>query len=87
MDDKKKFQELSDLKFLIESEPFQKHIMQPLQKKLDDLKYAYDCDSLKELQAMKGKRQGLRTIIELLKGVNNEWVNLKEELKNSESES
>lgn len=76
-----KFAQLSDLKFYIESFPFQEFIMKPIFKELDELKSAYDCETIKELNTLKGKKKGLMKIIEVLKQVDSDWNNTKYELE------
>lgn len=51
--------ELIDVKHMVEGELFQKYFATPMRKELKGLKDAYDCDSLKELHEIKGKRWGV----------------------------
>lgn len=81
---KEEFNELWDLKLKIESQNFQKYIMKPLYAEIDRLKDAYDCKSLTELATLKGKAQGLKTIIGILKQVDLDIKNKKFELDNTE---
>lgn len=60
-------QELRDLMIAIESPAFQELVMKPIIKELDSLKAAYDCDTVKEMARLKGKREGLRIVIDRLK--------------------
>ena len=78
---KEEHDELWDLKLKIESKGFQKHIMEPLYKEIDKLKDAYDCKSLTELATLKGKAEGLKVIIKLLKQVESDLKNKKYELE------
>ena len=55
--------------------------MKPLYEEMDKLKDAYDCDSLKELATLKGKKDGLKYLIELLKRTDVEIKNCKYELE------
>lgn len=48
---------------------------------MDKQKNAYDCESLRELSVVKGKKQGLEFFIKLLKGVDKDIKNLKYELE------
>jgi len=81
---KEKLQQLYQLKISIESKGFQEYVMKPLYEELKKLKDAYDCESLRELSTVKGKKQGLKFIIELLKRVDVEIKNTKYELESRE---
>ena len=81
MESKEKLETLYNLKIAIESKGFQEFIMKPLYEEMDKLKNAYDCESLRELSALKGKRQGLKFIIGILKQVDTDTKNLKYELE------
>ena len=81
---KEKLQQLYQLKISIESKGFQEYVMKPLHEELEKLKDAYDCESLRELSTVKGKKQGLKFIIELLKRVDVEIKNTKYELESRE---
>lgn len=67
------YNELSGIKTIIESEPFQKYIAKPMEKQRESLKYAYQCESLKELHAMKGKKQGIDAFFSILKDIDNRY--------------
>ena len=84
MELKEELDELWDLKLKIESQGFQKHIMKPLYEELDSLKPAYDCQTLRELATLKGKRQGLKQLIEILQQVDVDIRNKKDELETEE---
>ena len=77
---KEKLQQLYDLKMHIESKSFQDNIMKPLYEELDKQKYAYQCQSLRELAEVNGKRKGLMFIIKLLKQIETDVKNTKNEL-------
>jgi len=81
MDSKEKFARLSDLRGYIQSEAFQTFIMKPLYEELDKQKNAYECESLKELWRVKGKKDGLKFLIDTLKRVDLEWSNTKLEIE------
>lgn len=81
---KEEFDELYDLKLKIESKGFQEHVMQPLYKEIDKLKVAYDCKTLTELSNLKGRVDGLKTIIKIFKQIDSDLKNKKYELDNSE---
>lgn len=76
-----KLDHLFELKAQIESFPFQEYLVKPVYAELDKQKNAYDCESLRELSVVKGKKQGLGFLIDLLKGVDQEIKNLKYELE------
>jgi len=78
------YNKLLELKGNIESEAFQEKIMQPLFKELEKQKNAYDCESLRELSVVKGKKQGLTFIIKLLKQVEIDLNNKKNEIDDSD---
>lgn len=81
MDNREKFGKLSDLRGYIQSEAFQMFIMKPLYEELDKQKNAYECESLKELWRVKGKKDGLKFLIDTLKRVDIDWSNTKLELE------
>jgi len=72
---------LFELKSQIESFPFQEFLVKPIFAEMDKQKNAYDCESLRELSVVKGKKQGLEFFIKLLKGVDKDIKNLKYELE------
>ncbi len=72
---------LFELKAQIESFPFQEFLVKPVFAEMDKQKNAYDCESLRELSVVKGKKQGLEFFIKLLKGVDQDIKNLKYELE------
>lgn len=76
-----KLERLQELKLYIESETFQENIMKPLYSEIDKQKDAYDCESLRELAQVKGKKQGLNFLIKRLKEIDNEIKNLKYDLR------
>lgn len=86
MTNQEKLQELYNLKRYIESKEFQEYIMKPLYQEIDELKASYDCESLRELAAIKGKKQGLHYLIKRLKIIDTEIKNLKFEIEDSASE-
>jgi len=78
-----KLKQLNTLKVYIESQEFQNFIMKPLFAELDKQKNAYDCESLRELSTVKGKKQGLMSMIKLLKEVDREIKNTKLDIENN----
>lgn len=76
-----KLDHLFELKAQIESFPFQEFLVKPVLEELDKQKNAYDCESLRELSVIKGKKQGLMFLINTLKNVDQDIKNLKYELE------
>ncbi len=76
-----KLDHLFELKAQIESFPFQEYLVKPILEELDKQKNAYDCESLRELSIVKGKKQGLLFLINTLKNVDQDIKNLKYELE------
>ena len=75
-----KLNELYALKIKIESKEFQDNIMKPLYAELDSLGKAYEQNSLRDLATLKGKVYGLKFLIKILKNIDMEIKNLKDEL-------
>lgn len=80
---KEKLARLYELKSYIESPIFQEQIMKPLFNEMDKLKNAYDCESLRELSQVKGKKQGLKFIIKLLKDIETDIKNTRFDIEQS----
>jgi len=78
---RKEVDDLYDLKQKIESESFQTYIMKPLYEELDKIKNAYDCESLRELATIKGRKQGITFLLKLLKQTDVDRQNKKYELE------
>jgi len=87
MDNKAKLNDLYELKVKIESQVFQDYVMKHLYAEMDKLKEAYDCKTLIELAALKGKKQGLETLIKIFKQIENDIKNLKYEIESSEEKN
>lgn len=81
---KELLEELYNLKNFIESNEFQKFIMKPVFEELDKQKNAYDCESLRELAQVKGKKQGLMFLVKLLKDIEVKIKNEKFDIEQSE---
>jgi hypothetical protein len=81
---KEEFDDLWDLKIKIESKNFQERLVKPLYAEMESLGKAYDQNSLRELATLKGRRQGLKFFIGLLKQVDIDLKNKKYELESSE---
>ena len=85
MDAKEELQELHEFKLVIQMKVFQKYIMEPLKKEIDNLKHAYDCKTLTEMAELKGKKKGLMFLIDNLKQIENETRNKKNEVDSTDS--
>jgi hypothetical protein len=85
MEDSTKLEDLYSLKNAIESRGFQEYIMKPLYAEIDKQREAYDCESLKELWKVKGKKQGLMFLIKLLKEIDRQIKNTKLDIEQSGS--
>lgn len=83
MKPQEKLDHLFVLKSQIESFPFQEFLVKPMKEELEKLKNAYDCESLRELATMKGKKQGLLFLLTTLKNIDLDIKNLKHEIENS----
>ena len=82
---KEKLNELFSLKLKIESAEFQDYVMKPIFEELNRQKEAYNCQTLKELSYIKGKKEGLLFLINLFKGIDTDIKNLKWEIDNTDS--
>jgi len=80
MTKKEKYDELSVVKHYVESPQFQEYVMKPLFEEIGKLKNAYDCQSLRELSEMKGKKWGLEKMISIFKRIETDLKNLKFDL-------
>lgn len=88
MDDLKlELEELNDLKGMVNSDTFRKYILEPMQKEVDELKPAYDCDTLRQLNTLKGKEQGLRTFFSLIENIDTRINNKQLEINQLDSNS
>jgi len=76
---KKEYNELIEVQRMIEDEKF-RYILEPIEKEIKKLKYAYDCDNLTELAEIKGKRKGLKIVEETINGIKQMIITLKDEL-------
>jgi|GEM_PF-2082183 len=82
----RKLSELSDVQSFLNNENVKKHFLQPFEYEKDVLKNSYDCDTLKELYFIKGKKKGLFFIDEIIESIENEIGQLRkdiDELRNS----
>lgn len=80
MGDKEELQELYEFKNMIQMKVFQKYIMEPLMKKIDSLKHAYDCKTVAEIARLRGEKIGLTFLLTLLKQKENDLLNKKNEV-------
>lgn len=81
----KELNELYDARTCKDSSIFQKYFVEKMKKELDSMRYAYSCDTLKELNRLKGKREGLKYFFTLLKNID-EDIKIKENQLRSDSE-
>ena len=81
----KQLSELNDVQLMIQSENFQEYIVKPMREYQEELKYAYQCDSLKELHTIKGRKQGSDQFFNTLKRISEERKALVVELNNQET--
>lgn len=79
-----KLDHLFELKAQIESFPFQEYLVKPIFAELEKQKNAYDCESLRELAVVKGKKQGLMYVMDILKKIDQDIKNLKYEIEENE---
>ena len=77
----KEINELEEVKVLKNSSLFQKYFAQPVFDELNGMKSAYSCDTLKELHRLKGKREGLKFFLSLLKSIDEDYKIKKAQLK------
>ena len=87
MTSKEKLELLHELQAHVESKAFQELVMKPLFSELDSLKNAYDCESLRELNTLKGKKQGIVFLLNLLKQNDQERKNIRYRLEDSSEAS
>ena len=74
-DEELELQELLDLRGMMDGELFKKYLTEPLRKELEELKGAYDCESLKELYATKGHKKGLKAFLDKVDGIDRQIEN------------
>ena len=76
----KELAELEEATRMIESKTFQKCFVAPLEAYRKSLKFAYDCDSLKEIHTVKGQHQGVDQFFRVLKGIHQTYKQRREDL-------
>lgn len=76
---------LNNLKGMVHSDTFKKFILDPMTAELNGLKSAYDCDSLKQLYTVKGKKQGMETFFSLIENIDTKIENKNQDIKQLES--
>jgi len=72
---KEKVKELLAIKGMIEDPLFQKYINDPVKKELNALGKSYTCDSLHQLNRLKGESKGLKYLLKLFKGIQTDCEN------------
>jgi hypothetical protein len=83
MDLNDEINEYLEIRQQIESQVFQKFIVEPLRKYQEGLKNAYDCQTLIELATVKGKKAGVDEFFKTLKRIDVEFKNKKNEIDGS----
>lgn len=81
---RKQLAELNDVQLMIQSEHFQEYIVKPMREYQNALKNAYECESLKELHTIKGRKQGSEQLFQILKVIAEERKTIVNELNASE---
>lgn len=82
---KLELEELNNFKGMVHSDTFQKFILEPMLAEQNDLKSAYDCDSLKQLYTVKGRKQGLEKFFSLIANIDTKIENKHQDIKQLES--
>lgn len=62
----KEREELRDMVFFLKGEAFKKHVLDELKREDQNLKEAYKCQNLYELNFIRGKKEGLDIIRKLI---------------------
>lgn len=60
-------------------------LIKPLQEKIDSLKYSYDCKTLIEMATLKGERDGLMFVIDLISQYERDGILSQEETQRIEN--
>lgn len=84
MTDKELYNELFETKRMIESKLFQTYIVGRMREYQEKLKDAYDCESLRELATIKGRKQGSEEFFKILKTIDHEFKNKKTDIENAD---
>ena len=80
MTTKEQFEELLEIRTLIENPTFQKFIVQPLREKQTKLKLKFFSDSLKDSWRKGGRYEGIEDFFNILKQIHTDYDNKKYEL-------
>lgn len=83
---KQEIEDLTSLKFFIEGREFQEYFCKPLRAKQDELRLSFFSDSLKDAWKKGGKYQGIEEFFDILKQVNVDLTNKRDELESSEED-
>jgi hypothetical protein len=81
-DEELELQELLDLKGIINGDLFKKYISSPIYEALNELKDAYDCETLIELSRTKGEKKGLKVFTDIVETINTKIENKRSEISN-----
>jgi len=77
------YAELQEIRSLIENPSFQKYIVKEMRDYQEKQKNAYQCESLKELWNIKGKKDGSEEFFRILKKIDIDYKNKKLDIENT----
>ena len=81
MNENKEWDNLLEIRDIIQRPVFQELIVQPMKDYQEKLAKAYDCDDLMELYSLKGKKEGSEQFFNTLKRISTDFKNKKDELE------
>lgn len=79
----KEFNELLEIKTIIENKAFQDFIIKPFRDYQAKMKGAYDCKTLQEIAALKGRKEGTDLLFDILKDIESDYQNKRKEIEDS----
>lgn len=79
------FNELLEIKGIIENKAFQDFIIKPFRDYQAKMKPAYDCKTLQEIATLKGRKQGTDLLFDILKDIESDYQNKRKELESEVS--
>ncbi len=77
---KSEFDDLSSLLVMINSDEFKKHITKEMERYKDELRSAYDCDTMEELKEVKGKKHAVDHFFGILQNIRSQFIAKQDEL-------
>lgn len=83
MNEQQKWDNLLQIRDVIEKPVFQEMIVEPMREYQAKLEKAYDCKSLTELATVKGKKEGSEQFFKVLKEIATDFKNTKDEIESS----